>query len=279
MLPRFPAGEYTLGHEENTLKGLAPKEKKGLVYAGISVLIFIVVLVLLSVPLFGNHPLLGDENGSITASNAPFTKGIVFTVTLLLLIPGIVYGVVIGKYKKDKDVWDDVSAGFAEMGGYVFMCFVISIFTNLFAVSNLGTILAVNGADFLQKIGFDGLPLIIGMILLSATVNMFIGSASAKWAILAPVFVPMMMLLGYDPAITQMVYRIGDSVTNPISPLFTYLPIILGYARKYDSKAGLGSVIANMIPFSITFGIVWILQVIVWMLFDLPLGPGGNIYL
>ncbi len=198
---------------------------------------------------------------------------------LLLLIPGIVYGVVIGKYKKDKDVWDDVSAGFAEMGGYVFMCFVISIFTNLFAVSNLGTILAVNGADFLQKIGFDGLPLIIGMILLSATVNMFIGSASAKWAILAPVFVPMMMLLGYDPAITQMVYRIGDSVTNPISPLFTYLPIILGYARKYDSKAGLGSVIANMIPFSITFGIVWILQVIVWMLFDLPLGPGGNIYL
>lgn len=279
MLPRFPAGEYTLGHEENTLKGLAPKEKKGLVYAGISVLIFIVVLVLLSVPLFGNHPLLGDENGSITAPNAPFTKGIVFTVTLLLLIPGIVYGVVIGKYKKDKDVWDDVSAGFAEMGGYVFMCFVISIFTNLFAVSNLGTILAVNGADFLQKIGFDGLPLIIGMILLSATVNMFIGSASAKWAILAPVFVPMMMLLGYDPAITQMVYRIGDSVTNPISPLFTYLPIILGYARKYDSKAGLGSVIANMIPFSITFGIVWILQVIVWMLFDLPLGPGGNIYL
>lgn len=281
MLPRFPVTSEQLAqyHFDENAGSLSPVEKKGLVVAGIAELVFVVVMLLLSLPIMGNPPILGDETGSITAPNAPFTKGIVFTVTLALLVPGIAYGVAIGKYKNDRDVWKDVNAGFAEMGGYVFMCFVISIFTNLFSVSNLGTILAINGANFLENIGFKGLPLIIGLIILSGVVNMFIGSASAKWAILAPVFVPMMMLLGYDPAITQVVYRIGDSVTNPISPLFTYLPIILGYARKYDEKSGLGSVIANMLPFSITFGIVWILQVIVWVLLDLPLGPGGGIYL
>ena len=142
----------------------------------------------------------------------------------------------IGKYKCDKDVWTDISKGFAEMGNYVFMCFFISIFTNFFSISNLGTILA-------------------------------------------PVFIPMMMLMGFDPAITQVVYRIGDSITNPLSPLFTYLPVILGFAHKYDEKVGLGTVIANMLPFSVTFAIAWILQVVIWVLLNLPLGPGGAIYL
>ena len=137
----------------------------------------------------------------------------------------------------------------------------------------------ITGANGLQSIGFEGIPLMIGLIIVACFVNLFIGSASAKWAILAPVFVPMMMLMGYDPAITQAVYRIGDSITNPLSPLFTYMPVILGYARKYDHKAGLGSVIANMIPFSVTFAIVWIIQVIVWVSLNLPLGPGGGIYL
>lgn len=118
----------------------------------------------------------------------------------------------------------------------------------------------------------------IGLIFLSCIVNLFIGSASAKWAILAPVYIPMMMLLGYDPAVTQVVYRIGDSITNPLSPLFTYMPVILGFARKYEKETGLGSVIANMIPFSLTFAVVWIIQVIVWVSLGLPLGPGGGIY-
>ena len=133
-------------------------------------------------------------------------------------------------------MWADISKGFAEMGNYVFMCFFISIFTNFFSISKLGTILA-------------------------------------------PVFIPMMMLMGFDPAITQVVYRIGDSITNPLSPLFTYLPVILGFAHKYDEKVGLGTVIANMLPFSVTFAIAWILQVVIWVLLNLPLGPGGAIYL
>lgn len=280
LVHRFPITRDELAQYnfDEDAANLSPVQKKGLAMAGVAELVYVVVIVLLSLPIFGN-PILGDENGSITGTAAPFTKGIVFTVTLALMIPGIAYGMTIGKYKNDKDIWADISQGFAEMGNYVFMCFFISIFTNFFSVSKLGTVLAINGAGFLENIGFKGVPLMVGLILLSCFVNLFIGSASAKWAILAPVFVPMMMLLGYDPAITQVVYRIGDSITNPLSPLFTYMPVILGFARKYDKKTGFGTIFANMLPFSITFAIVWILQVIVWVAFNLPLGPGGGIYL
>lgn len=281
MVHRFPMTKEELAKydfDENAAN-ITPIQKKGLAMAGLAEVIYVAVLLLLSLPVFGPSAILADETGSITSGVAPFTKGIVFTVTLALMIPGIVYGVTIGKYKNDKDVWADISQGFSEMGNYIFMCFFISIFTNFFSVSKLGTILAINGAGFLENIGFKGIPLMIGLIILSCIVNLFIGSASAKWAILAPVFIPMMMLMGYDPAVTQVVYRIGDSITNPLSPLFTYMPVILGYARKYDNKAGLGTIIANMLPFSITFAIVWILQVIVWVGLNLPLGPGGGIYL
>lgn len=281
MVHRFPMSKEQLAKydfDENAAN-ITPVQKKGLKMAGLAEVLYVIVLLLLSLPIFGPSAILADEAGSITGGSAPFTKGIVFTVTLALMIPGIVYGVTIGKYKNDKDVWADISLGFSEMGNYVFMCFFISIFTNFFSVSKLGTILAINGAGFLSSVGFKGVPLMVGLIILSCFVNLFIGSASAKWAILAPVFVPMMMLMGYDPAVTQVVYRIGDSITNPLSPLFTYMPVILGYARKYDKNAGLGTIIANMIPFSLTFAVIWIIQVIFWVGLNLPLGPGGGIYL
>ena len=260
LVHRFPMTpeklkEYDFDENANDL---SPKEKKALGVAGVAFLIFVIVLVLMSVPLVGGRALLADETGSITAGGAPFTKGIAT-----------------GKYKNDKDVWADISQGFSEMGNYVFMCFFISIFTNFFSVSKLGTVLAISGADGLKNIGFTGIPLMIGLLLVACFVNLFIGSASAKWAILAPV----MMLMGYDPAVTQVVYRIGDSITNPLSPLFTYMPVILGFARKYDKKVGLGTIIANMLPFSVSFAIAWIIQVIIWVSLNLPLGPGGNIYL
>lgn len=280
LVHRFPMTKEQLAKYDFDDKAseLSSVQKKGLAMAGVGELILIAVILLLSLPIFGPSAILADEAGTITGGSAPFTKGIVFTVTLFLLVPGIVYGAVIGKYKNDKDVWADISQGFAEMGNYVFMCFFISIFTNFFSVSKLGTVLAISGAEGLKSIGFTGIPLMIGLIFLSCIVNLFIGSASAKWAILAPVYIPMMMLLGYDPAVTQVVYRIGDSITNPLSPLFTYMPVILGFARKYEKETGLGSVIANMIPFSLTFAVVWIIQVIVWVSLGLPLGPGGGIY-
>lgn len=283
LIKRFPCTKEDLARydfDPEAAAKLSPVEEKGIRNAGIAFLIYIAVIVFMSVaPVYNGVAILADETGSITNSAAPFSKGIVFTVTLALMIPGIVYGVTIGKYKNDKDLWADISLGFSEMGNYVFMCFFISIFTNFFGKSKLGTILAIAGADGLKAIGFTGVPLMIGLIIVAAFVNIFMGSASAKWAILAPVFVPMMMLMGYDPAITQAVYRIGDSITNPLSPLFTYMPVILGYCRKYEKDTGLGTVIANMIPFSTCFAIAWIIQVIVWVALNLPLGPGGGIYL
>ena len=126
------------------------------------------------------------------------------------------------------------------------------------------------------------LPVLVGylflFIILSSVINLFIGSASAKWAIMAPIFVPMFMLLGYNPALIQMAYRIGDSITNPLSPLFPYFPILIAVARKYDKKAGLGTLISNMIPYSLFFGIVWTLLLILFIIFNIPLGPGAGIH-
>ncbi len=287
LVRRFPVtAEKLESYDYDVDSTVTAEQSEALKKAGIGLLVFFIVMLFLSVPKIFTNPdtglkqaILAGADGTITAGDAPFTKGIVFMVTLALFIPGLIYGIKTGRYKKDRDVWADVSKGFEEMGGYVFMCFAISIFTNFFSVSKLGTIIAIGGANGLKAIGFTGIPLMIGLLFVSCIVNLFIGSASAKWAILAPVYVPMMMLMGYDPAITQVVYRIGDSITNPLSPLFTYLPVMLGFCRKYEKDTGLGTIIANMIPFSITFTIVWIIQVIVWVYANLPLGPGGAIYL
>ena len=285
MVNRFPITTSELAQYDfdPSEAGVSAEESKALGKAGIAFLLYIALILVLSlVPVAegdaGKVAILADATGSLTNSGAPFTKGIVFTVTLALMIPGIAYGVALGKYKNDKDVWADISQGFAEMGNYVFMCFFISIFTNFFSVSKMGTVLAIAGANGLEAIGFTGIPLMIGLIVVASFVNLFIGSASAKWAILAPVFVPMMMLMGYDPALTQVVYRIGDSLTNPLSPLFTYMPVAIGFVRKYNKDAGLGTVIANMIPYSATFAVIWIIQLVIWVLAGLPLGPGGGIY-
>ena len=168
---------------------------------------------------------------------------------------------------------------FKDMASYIFMCFFIAQFTSYFAWSNLGIVMAIKGAEFLQSMQFTGAPLLVGLIFVSCIVNILIGSASAKWAILAPIFVPMLMLMGFDPAVTQVAYRIGDSITNPLSPLFPYCPVILGFVRRYAPEMGLGSVIANMVPFSVTYAVIWIIQLLVWIFLDLPLGPGGGIYL
>ncbi len=210
---------------------------------------------------------------------SPFMTGIILMVTLVLFVPGAVYGFASGKYKNDKDMWSDISQAFKDISSYILLCFFCAQFTSYFAWSNLGMILAIKGAAGLQAMHITGIPLVIGLVLVSCVVNIFIGSASAKWAILAPVMVPMMMLLGYDPALTQAAYRIGDSLTNPLSPLFTYFPLILGFAQKYEKNTGMGTIIANMLPYSLCFAIAWLLLLSAWIVLGLPLGPGGGIYL
>lgn len=277
MAPRFAGADLSKYELDEELTRLTPEKSRAVTKALWATLAALVVIALLSI---GDHPVLGDpETGSIMANSSPFMQGIILLVTIVLFVPGCVYGFAVGKYKNDKDLFADISLAFKDISSYIILCFFCAQFTSYFAWSNLGAILAIKGAAFLQSMNFTGMPLIVGLVIVACIVNIFIGSASAKWAILAPVMVPMMMLLGYDPALTQAAYRIGDSITNPISPLFTYFPLVLGYVKRYEKDTGFGTIVANMLPYSLIFAFVWVCLLGVWVLFDLPLGPGGHIFL
>ena len=277
MAPRFAGEDISKYAFDSDSVNLTAQQKKGLKAAVLSLFVAILAVVFFCL---GDNPLLGDpKTHSLLAATSPLMGGIVLLVSILLFIPGAVYGFVSGEYKNDKELFASVTEAFRDMAPYILLCFFCAQFTSYFAWSNLGLVLAVKGAEFLKAMNFTGTPLLVGLIIVSCIINMFIGSASAKWAILAPVFVPMMMLLNYDPAVSQVAYRIGDSITNPLSPLFYYFPLILGFARRYEKGIGMGTIIANMIPFSFTFAICWIVQLVVWTIFNLPLGPGGNIFL
>ena len=272
IAPRF--GEYTGNATLDVDSKLTDEQKKGLKLAGISILVYVAIIGLLSIG--GTNSFLGDpETGDLLSNNAPFMKGMVPIMSLLFFIPGVVYGKVTGIIKNDKDIVTLMGKSMSDMGSYIILAFAASQFLQLFSTSNLGIVLSVKGAEFLQNAKISGVPLIIGFILLSCVINLFIGSASAKWAIMAPIFVPMFMMLGYSPALTQMAYRIGDGITNPISPLFAYFPVVLAFAKKYDKNAGMGTIMSNMIPYSLSFLIVWSILLAAFMVLGLPLGPGA----
>ncbi|MGM9534871.1 MAG: AbgT family transporter [Intestinibacter sp.] len=276
IAPRFDGTPYEdTGYDANA--EVTPEEKKGLKYAGIAVLIYIVIVVALCI---GPNAFMKDpETGSLLASSAPLMAGMVPLITLLFFIPGVIYGVVAGKIKNDKDVAALLYESMAGMGSYIVLAFAAGQFLALFNSSNMSALLAIKGAEWLKNIGLTGPVLIIAFVIFACFINMFVGSCSAKWAIMAPIFVPMFMLLGYSPALTQMAYRIGDSITNPISPIFTYFPVILAYAKKYDKDTGMGTIMAAMLPYSMIFLVAWIVLLLIFMMANIPLGPNGNIYL
>lgn len=250
-------------------------EKRGLIFAGIAL---VVLLVFIGIGLLPGGMLRNPETGSII-NKSPFINGIVVILALTFLIPGIFFGIGSGKIKRDSDVIKAMSKSMSTMGGYLVLAFFSAQFIKLFEQSKIATIIAVKGADLLESIGFVGIPLVIGFVLISGFINLFIGSASAKWAILAPVFVPLFMRLGYTPEFTQMAYRIGDSTTNIITPLLPYFPIIAMLVKKYDEKSGIGTLISLMLPYSIAFLASWIALLILWMVLKLPLGPGALIFI
>jgi aminobenzoyl-glutamate transport protein len=165
------------------------------------------------------------------------------------------------------------------MGGYIVLAFAAAQFVSYFAWSNLGAILAISGAQTLKEMGLEGAPLLVGLVLFAAALNVFLTSASAKWAILAPVFVPMFTLLGFTPEGTQAVFRIGDSSTNIVTPLMPYMPFVLAAAQRYDPRAGTGTIVAMMIPYSITFLVFWTMLLLAFYLLGWPIGPGVGIRL
>ena len=280
VVPRL--GEYKpegdiAGSTDNNISGeLTAEEKRGLKFAGLFLLGLIGFLLLLTVPPWA--PLRNAETGSLVA-NSPLMIGLVPIIMFTFLIPAIGYGIGAKKVKNDKDIITGMTKSMQTMGSYLVLAFFAAQFINYFSYSKLGVILSVNGAHLLQDVGFTGIPLILSFILLTAFLNIFIGSASAKWAIMAPIFVPMFMQLGYDPSFTQLAYRIGDSVTNIITPLLPYFALIVVFAEKYDKKASLGTIVSLMLPYTLFALLAWSIFLVIWYLICLPIGLGGKIFL
>jgi aminobenzoyl-glutamate transport protein len=272
--------EQGTGVEDTSLAEVTPAERKGLRWAGIAFVVMLGLFALLVVP--EGAPLRNPEavaaGESVLVQIRPFFDSIVTLLMLLFLVTGLVYGIVAGTIRSDRDVARMSSESVALLGSYIVLAFAAAQFIAYFNWSNLGLILAINGASGLQAIGFTGLPLLLSFVVVAAFINLFIGSASAKWAVMAPVFVPMLMLMGYSPEAVQVAYRVGDSTTNIITPLMQYFPVIIAFAQKYDRKTGIGTLISAMLPYSIVFMIGWLVMLTLWVLFEIPLGPGAPLH-
>lgn len=271
-------GKYTkkVQNMDTEISTINEAEKKGLKYANLSILVLVLLIVALCIP--ETSFLRNPKNGSLI-DHSPLMNGLVPIIAILFFVPGVVYGKFAKTVKSEKDVASQLSKAMASMGGYIALAFVAAQFIAYFSYTNLGTILAVNGAELLEKMGISGPVLFVLFILITGFLNLFIGSASAKWAIMAPIFVPMFMKLGYSPELTQVAYRIGDSSTNIISPLMAYFAVIVAFMQKYDEESGIGTLISMMLPFSIGFLICWTILLVIWMALGLPLGPGAGLFL
>ncbi|MCD8796688.1 AbgT family transporter [Mammaliicoccus sciuri] len=262
-------GEYN-GHIEDLDEHEdSPTAKKAFIYALIAAAIYILIFVVgLLIP---NSPLLG-EKGDILES--PFLAGIVPVILGFFLVVGTTFGIVDQKIKSTHDVGKFMTQAVNDMSGYIVLIFAASQFISFFQWSNMATWIAVNGADFLKSIHLTGLPLILLYIIFTACLNLLITSGSAKWALEAPVFVPMFMQLGIHPGFTQAAYRVADSSFNIVTPLNPYFVVIIAFLNKYDKKAGIGTLISLMIPYTVSFIITWIILLAIFYLTGLPLGPG-----
>src|SRR5690554_8082130 len=261
-------GKYTGDVEPEDITQLSALERKGLRNTGIAALVWLTIILIGIIPENG---LLRGEDGSILHS--PLLRGFISFLFLIGATLGIVYGFTVGTFKKSSDVIEGMNQSFKSLVSFLVLVFFAAQFVAWFQWSNLGVLLAINGADFLSSLNIGLIPLVIMFIILSAFINLFMGSASAKWAIMAPIFVPIFMLLGYSPELSQVVYRVGDSVTNIVSPMMSFFALIIVYFQKYQKEAGFGTIVGNMLPYSIAFFIGWIALLIAWILLGLPLGP------
>lgn len=253
------------------LDPLSAAERRGLKCAAVATVLFAGLILWGSVPADGF--LRDPKTGGLLHS--PLLSGVVALVFAGGLITGLAYGIGAGTVRSDADVIQGMGKAMSTLGSYLVLVFFAAQFVALFNWTNLGLILAVTGAEVLRTSGLGGIPLMLAFVLLSATVNLFMGSASAKWAIMAPVFVPMFMLVGYSPELTQAAFRVGDSVTNIIAPMMSYFALIVAFVQRYQPGAGIGTVIATMLPYTAVFLPAWSALLAVWFALGLPLGPGA----
>ncbi|CAM3759035.1 AbgT family transporter [Parendozoicomonas haliclonae] len=255
--------------ESHDMSSISEDESRGFRNASLTMLGMFVLLILACLP--ETSP-LRNAAGSLTDFNAPLMGAIVPLIFIIFLVPAIIYGRTTGKYKNAADVIDSMSNSLVPMTSYMIMAFFCALFLKAFGDSNLGTLIALSGAELLQALNMPGQLTIIGIILLTGVVNLFIGSLSAKWALIGPIVIPMLMTVGISPELAQAAYRVGDSSTNIITPMMVYFPLVVVFFQRYNKNAGLGTVASTMLPYSITFLIGWTAFLLLFWAFDLPLG-------
>lgn len=277
--PRLGKSDGT-GTEGAQVSALSEHEHRGLRWAGIAT-VLMTLFVIWGVLSVGTIPgagfLLDPTDPSFNKSI--FMRGLVVFICGAGIVLGIAFGLGARTIRNDNDVVRGMSKSMETMGSYLVLMFFCAQFVNYFAWTNLGTITAVKGAEIIQASGLGPIPLTVAVIFFTAFINLFIGSASAKWTLLGSVLVPMFMLVGYSPEFVQAAYRVGDSTTNIITPLMAYFPLVLTYAQRYAPKTGIGTMISMMIPYSIGFMLLWSGLLIIWVVFDIPLGPGAPMFI
>ena len=254
---------------------LEPREARGLRWAMIAGgVVALVILVAVIVP---DSPWRNETGGFLPRS--PLLSSIVFIVFLLFVVPGLVYGRIVGTITTGRDIPRVMGEAIKDMAGFLVLAFILGQFIALFNWSGIGSWIAVAGASGLQAIGLTGYPAVIAFILLASVLNLFIISGSSMWTLMASVFVPLFALLGYEPAFIQGAFRVGDSATQVITPLNPYMIVLLTMLRKYEPDAGLGTLMARMLPFVVPFWLAWVAILTVFFYLDLPLGPGNDIFI
>jgi aminobenzoyl-glutamate transport protein len=272
--PRLGAYEGA-PHGDAAAATLSDREKRGLWWAAGA------ALVLAAIALWGLVPTNGWLRDLRTGDvlRSPFITGIVSVIFFAGVVTGLAYGFGARTVRNDTDVIKAMGKAMETLGVYLVIVFFASQFVAYFNWTQLGLIMAINGADVLRAANLGPIPLLVAFVVVSATINLFMGSASAKWAIMAPVFVPMFMLLGYTPEFTQAAFRIGDSTTNVITPMMTYYALIIAFTQRYRPDAGIGTLVATMLPYSVVFLVGWTVLLVLWIVLGLPVGPGAPLYL
>lgn len=258
---------------------LTPEELKGLKYAGWTALVYLALILALAVPETG---LLRNPTTKAIVPNSPLLSGMIPLLFFFFVSTGTAFGIGKGIIRTSDDVPKFLMQGLNGAMSFIVTAFAAAQFIAWFNKTNLATVIAVKGAGVLQDLNFTGIPLIIAFIIVCAFVDLFMISGSAKWLFMAPIFVPMFGLLGFQPALTQAAYRVGESCLNGISPLNYYMPVILGIMAKYTKNAeanGMGTLMATQIPYAFAFLIAWTAWLLVFMFLDLPLGPGAGVFI
>jgi aminobenzoyl-glutamate transport protein len=261
------------GGDLPALERLSRRERAGLLGALAAMGAAVVLLVVATAP--GSSPLRAP-NGAVTAFDAPLMRSIVPLIFLFFLVPGVVYGVAAGTVRSHRDVVQGMSKAMSTMGYYLVLAFFAALFTDAFRQSNLGALVALKGASALRALAVPGGVTIVGIIFLSGFVNLLVGSASAKWALLAPIFVPMLMQVGLSPELTQAAYRVGDSTTNIVTPLMPYFPLVVVFCQRYVKATGIGTLLSLMLPYSVALLLAWTAFLLGYWALGLPLGIQGT---